>query len=64
MKTKKRCPICEREIYTGMYCTDCTYSDTATIPNFEAKILQNFEAKILQKMKDKEKFAKKVVNRH
>jgi len=56
MKTKKRCPICEREIYTGMYCTDCMYSDTATIPNFEAKILQ--------KMKDKEKFAKKVVNRH
>jgi len=51
-----KCPICRKEIYTGMYCTDCMYSDTSLIPNFEAKILQ--------KMKDKEKFAEKVVNRH
>lgn len=30
-----KCLICNRKIYTGIYCTDCMYKDTSIIPKFE-----------------------------
>ena len=66
MKTKRKCPICRNEIYTGMYCTDCMYKDTSVIPNFEGKILKVITKKQMEKnvfVNVNEKDLKKIIRK-
>lgn len=66
MKTKRKCPICKKEIYTGMYCTDCMYKDTSTIPKFERKILDGITKKQVEKnvfVNVNEKDLKRIIRR-